>query len=227
MIPGYYILDAVLDRLRAEAKKTIITAAAPRVTVNHIPISGGYGITLPADDIPENWGAGRLVATPTPRDELCPFISLDKWLSMDSGSSIGDDELAPFTLEELSDDRDEDADELLNGAGLITVDVFMPPGPPELRGAGVEANIAPLVSIICQIIVPAGRGRKQGALYSSLLARMLTDAVIPVEDATNAALDFGWTPEVAPLGESGDAWLIFPWEAQAALQYNLPKPLRP
>ena len=219
--PGYGQRAAILTRLRSELLKSVITADAPRVFdgTTHLPLSGGYGLTLPATDFPEHWGAGRITTT---YDELCPIVEAHRWLSIASGETIGGVGRAPFEEVDLRDQTDtETDDELLFGAGLIAVDMqdVAPVVDTAVSGVGRGGRLAMPIDVMCTVRVPPGRSTAQGDLYCGLLARVLTNAEIVIDD--DSTLSFQSTPETVAAIEA-DGWLILPFVATATREYSVP-----
>lgn len=224
--PGNDQLLAVIARLESELRKTIIEAPRPRLfDGDHIPVSGGYDLTLPADGPPENWGLGRIATPDTPRDELCPILDDWRTRSLATGEAIEADDIAPFSQAELMDQVNTAADEVFHGAGLIGVSVFdVSPFPdPATSGIGREGQLHMPIEVACSVVVPSGRGAAQGLFYCGLVARVLTAATLQI--APDEGISFANTPEAVAPTESG-AWLVFPFSVLATREYFVPDPKR-
>lgn len=217
--PGSAQLLAVMGRLKSELLKTAIEAPAPRLLDgNLVPVSGGYGLTLPADGPPENWGAGRIVTPDTPRDQLCPILDGWRTRSLATGEVIEADDIAPFSQPELMDPVSTSAAAVLHGCGYIGVSVFDVQN--VVDNIGSELHMP--VQIDCTIAVPSGRGAAQGLFYCGLLARVLGNAHIQFAP-DGEELAFESAQESVPPEEVG-AWLVFPWSVTATRQYFVPNP---
>ncbi len=226
--PGHAQIHWVLSRLRSELKKSVLEAAAPRVfDADWLPVSGGYGLDLPAHDLPENWLSGRISG---PHDPLCPILEAWRWASLDTGQSIEDSHLAEtgFTAPDLYGITSTEHDQNLRGCGYLLVEQESLGTDPELDSQG--SRLAERCVIRITVRVPAGFGQGQGQLYCGLLSRVLGDRPIPggghgscvIGLGGDDALQFGWTPELGQIENEAGGWLGLVWEAEATRYYTTP-----
>lgn len=227
--PGHAQIDAVLTRLRSELKKTVIEAASPRTpTGGDPPTTGGYGLTLPASDLPENWGAGRISSA---IDQLCPILEAYRWASLDQGTQIEDAHLAStgFTAADVYGTVDTAEGENLRGCGYLLLEQESLGPAFDLETQGRDLVEQCMIRVF--IRAPRGFGQGQAQLYAGLLSRVLGarptanggrgDCVIGLGASTDV-LQFGWTPELGTIEEESGEFLGLVWEAQATRRYRTP-----
>ena len=217
---GFDQEQAIVAHLRQELTKDVLEAAAPRFLGSVLQVGAGYGLDFTglSKYLPWTFVNDVHSAEGVP---LCPVLDEGQWVGFESGEAIDDDaKIDPFVDSELRDSPE--VREVRNGAGFMVVE-----GGDEgvdqvlTSGLGRRGELAMTSPVEITINVPSGRGKGQLNLYVGILATVLSEILLNVNEFADLKFSAP-VPQLVRMESTSSSWLSATWTAQATRIYRPP-----
>ena len=211
---------AIVAHLRQELTKDVLEAAAPRFLGSVLQVGGGYGLDFTglSKYLPYTFVNDVHSAEGVP---LCPVLDEGQWVDFESGEAIDDDaKIDPFVDSELRDSPE--VAEVRNGAGFLVVEGFdVDDAETSASGLGRRAELRMASPVEIRINVPSGRGKGQLNLYTGILATVLSELLLNVNEFADLKFSAP-VPQLVRMESTSSSWLSATWTAQATRNYRPP-----
>jgi len=218
---GFDQEQAIVAHLRQELTKDVLEAAAPRFLGSVLQAGNGYGLDFTGLSkwLPWTFVNDVHSAEGVP---LCPVLDEGQWVGFESGEAIDDTaKIDPFTDAELRDSPE--VGEVRNGAGFLVVEGFDVEGDVETSASGLgrRAELRMGSPVEIRINVPSRRGKGQLNLYAGILATVLSELLLNVNEFADLKFSAP-VPQLVKMESSSSSWLTATWTAQATRNYRPP-----